>query len=65
MKVMAKNTAKTAIVVIEMNKTKDCKGSVRFDAADPTAIVNNTYVSREMEGIGSAKKIRVTVEVVE
>jgi hypothetical protein len=32
---------------IEMKKDKDCKGSVRFAAADPDAPIQTVYVSRK------------------
>lgn len=52
-------------VKIKLTKTKDCKGSVRFDAPKtptPNAI-ENVYVSRAVTGINEAKEITVTIEV--
>ena len=51
-------------VVVEMNKDKDCKGSVRFTTTEPLQAVDNVYVSRIMEGINGAQRIRVTVEII-
>lgn len=54
--------------VTDMTKTKDCKGSVRFDAAKtepgqkPNAL-DNVYVSRSVPGINEAQAITVTIEV--
>jgi len=31
---------------IEMKKDKDCKGSVRYAATDPNAVVATVYLSR-------------------
>jgi len=42
------------------------KHSVRFNApVEPGAILTSIYVSNDMPGIKTAKKIRVTVEVIE
>jgi len=56
-----------------MNRTKDCKGTVRFDAPKqswdvpegqkPNAL-DNAYVSRSVPGINEAQQIKVTIEVV-
>lgn len=48
-----------------MTKDKDCKGSVRFSTDDLKARVTNVYVSRAMPGIEDAKKVKVTIEVIE
>lgn len=58
-------STKSSPVSIEMPKGKDCKGSVRFETADPNAVVTNIYVDRSMPGISEAKKVKVTVEVIE
>lgn len=49
----------------ELARGKECKGVVRFETQDFTAVVSNIYVSRAMPGINGAKKIRVTVEVID
>ena len=62
---MSKAKVKSEPVTVEMEHAKDCKGCVMFKSVDKEDIITNAYVSREMAGIESAKKIRVTVEVVE
>lgn len=54
-------------VTITMKVTKQCKGSVRFDAAKtmPPQAVENVYVARTMPGINEAQEIEVTVTVKE
>lgn len=52
-------------VTIEMQREKECKGSVRFSTPDEKAPVTNVYVSRSMPGVNDAQKIVVTVEVPE
>lgn len=55
-------------VTIKMTKTKDCKGSVRFDApapppgAPPNAL-DNVYVSRIFAPINDAQTIEVEIRV--
>ena len=65
--VMSKNTsAKTQTV--ELPKDKDCQGSVRFSTEQSGGVppaITNVYVSRAMNGINDAKKVRVTIEVIE
>lgn len=52
-------------VKITLKKTKDCKGSVRFDAqkTTPPQPLENVYVSRILPGINEAKEITVTIEI--
>jgi hypothetical protein len=50
---------------IELEKSKDCKGSVRFDNADTKAVVSSIYINRIFPAINDAKKVRVTIEVLE
>ena len=55
---------------VEMTVKKQCGGSVRFDAADPKpgeapGALGNVYVNRSFAPINNAKRIRVTVEVLE
>ena len=59
-----KNTMKPP-VKITLKKTKDCKGSVRFDAqkTTPPQPLENVYVSRILPGINEAQEITVTIEV--
>lgn len=56
---------KTQTVVL--TKTKDCKGSVRFDVPKTTpptlTAIDNVYVSRSMPGINEATEISVTITV--
>ena len=57
------------IVEIDMVREKECKHSVRFQAAntdpnDPPAI-DNAYINRTHPGINQAKRVRVTLEVIE
>lgn len=65
---MDTNTPKEgAHVILQLHRGKECKGSVRFEAApeivDPA--FSNIYLSRTLPFVATAKKIRVTVEVVE
>ena len=58
----------TATVILTWKS--DHNASVRFDAAkpepgQPPAAVQNVYVSRSFAAINGAKKIQVTVEVLE
>lgn len=46
-----------------MARTKDCKGSVRFETNDPKAPITNVYVSRAVEEINTAKTVTVTLTV--
>ena len=57
------DTMNTQQVTVTMTKTKDCKGSVRFDAAKttPPQPLENVYVSRIMPGINEAQEITVTI----
>jgi hypothetical protein len=53
-----------------MTKERDCKGSVRFQTEKPAAgqpppPMSDAYVNRILPEINSAKKIRVTIEVIE
>lgn len=56
-------------VKLTLTKSKDCKGSVRFDAPKtPQADgkpwpIENQYVSRSVPGINEAQSITVTIEV--
>jgi hypothetical protein len=50
---------------VELKREKDCKGSVRFTTDNEQAAVTNVYVSRAMKGINEAKKVRVTIEIIE
>ena len=56
-----KKSSKAEVVMVN---GKDCKGSVRYETADPNAVATNIYVSRkfmsEMPG-----KIKVTIEPAE
>lgn len=55
----------TKTTTLKLTRTKDCKGSVRFDAPKtptPNAI-ENIYVSRSVPGINEAATITVTIEV--
>ena len=63
-------SADTKTASVEMAVTKQCGGSVRFDAPKPEAgqapaVLNNAYVNRSFPAINAAKRIRVTVEVLE
>lgn len=49
--------------VTKLVKSKDCKGSVRFDNKDPKAALSSVYVNRIMPGINDASEITVTIEV--
>lgn len=55
----------TNSVSVELAKDKDCHGSVRFGTQDKTAIITNVYVSRQMPGISEAKRVLVTLEILE
>ena len=58
----------TKTVTVELTETKQCGGSVRFDTPKtqgaPQAL-SNIYVNRTFPAINTAKKVRVTIEVVE
>lgn len=54
---------KTTTVILE--KKKDCKGSVCFENKDTLAHLSSAYINRTFTAIGTAKKIKVTIEVVE
>jgi hypothetical protein len=62
---MKNTSAQTQTATVELTKDKDCKGSVRFVTDDIKAPVSNVYVNRAMNGINDAKKVRVTIEVIE
>ena len=55
-------------IVVELTETKQCGPSVRFDTPKtkgaPQAL-SNIYVNRTFPAINTAKKVRVTIEVVE
>lgn len=55
--------ASSKTTTVELTKDKDCKGSVRFITDDIKAAVSNVYVSRAMNGINDAKRVRITVEI--
>ena len=67
--VMSKNTNTSAKTqTVELTKDKDCQGSVRFSTEQSGGVppaITNVYVSRAMNGINDAKKVRVTIEVIE
>lgn len=50
---------------VELVKKKDCKGSVCFETKDTVCVMNSAYINRSFAAINNAKKVRVTVEVVE
>jgi len=50
---------------VELKRDKDCKGSIRFSTDNEQAAISNVYVSRTMQGINDAKKVKVTIEIVE
>ena len=50
---------------VELIKDKDCKGSVCFKNKDALAALSSIYVNRSFAPINAAKKVRVTIEVVE
>lgn len=52
-------------VTIELVKKKDCKRSVCFENKDAMAALSSVYVNRSFSAVNAAKKIRVTIEVVE
>jgi predicted RNA methylase len=61
------NTGKT--ITVELTHKSDHKGSVRFDsvkpAQGPPLALDNVYIGRIFAPINTAKKIRVTIEVLE
>ena len=60
-----KTSPTTNSITVELPKDKDCQGSVRFGLKSDTLAVTNIYVSRSFKAIGTAKRVRVTVEVIE
>ena len=44
---------------------KDCKGSVRFDNKEAKSVLSSIYINRIFAPINSAKKVKVTIEVIE
>lgn len=48
---------------IVMKRSKECKGSVRFETDAQNVAVTNVYVSREVPGIETAECVTVTVQV--
>lgn len=52
-------------VTVELVKKKDCKGSVCFENKDNLAALSSVYVNRSFASINNAKKVLVTIEVVE
>jgi hypothetical protein len=61
-------TAETGDVEVTetiLNRDKECKHSVRFTTGELDVPVDNVYVARSMPGITTAKKIAITVRVVE
>jgi hypothetical protein len=61
----ASSTTTPNSITVELPKDKDCQGSVRFGLKSDTLAVTNIYVSRSFKAIGTAKRVRVTVEVIE
>lgn len=41
------------------------KHSVRFNNTHPEAEVSSIYISRKVQGISNAKRVRITIEVLE
>lgn len=65
------NTLETAkpAARVRMTVTKQCKGSVRFDAPElpagsPPAPLENVYVNRVCPGINEAQEIEVTITII-
>ena len=50
---------------IELTKDKDCKGSVRFANEENVVSLSSIYINRSFAAINDAKKVRVTIEVIE
>lgn len=57
-------SANSTAVVIELDRGKECKGSVRFETPLETAAVTNIYLSRIVPQAATAKRVRLTVEFV-
>lgn len=54
---------KTTTVVLD--KKKDCKGSVCFENKDTLAHLSSVYINRTFGAVNNAKKVKVTIEVIE
>jgi hypothetical protein len=55
-------TSKPKTIIMDMDQ--ELKSCIRFISNDEKAVVTNVYVSREMDGIEDAKKVKVLVEIV-
>ena len=55
----------TKTTTVELTKKKDCKGSVCFENKDTVTAVSSIYINRSFAAVNNAKKVRVTIEVVE
>ena len=61
----ATETAPVELVETELEMSKPCKHSVRFDTKDLDAPLSSIYINRSLPGIGQAKKVAVTIRIVE
>lgn len=55
----------TKTTTVELVKKKDCKGSVCFENKENVIALSSVYVNRSFAAINNAKRVKVTIEVVE